>query len=76
MDPFISARNFLGDNIGHLARPGKPSFDSARQRWLVPVCYRTGKGDQVVGQVEPDLTGSVLFATSREEMLSRLQSQE
>lgn len=72
MDPVIRVRDFLIDNIGHMTYPGNASFDSATQRWFVPVCCRTERGDLVVGDVELDRDGHLVFAPSREEMLARL----
>jgi hypothetical protein len=72
MDPLIRAREFLLDNVGHMTRPGNPSFDPARQRWLVPICCRTERGDVVVGDIELDREGHILYAPSREEMIQRL----
>jgi hypothetical protein len=73
MDPMIRVREFLLDNIGHMTRPGTGSFDSATNRWFVPVCCRTEGGEAVIGDVEVDCEGHIIFAPGREEMLSRLQ---
>ena len=72
MDPVVRVREYLLDNVGHLTRPGNPSFEPATQRWFVPICCRTERGDIVVGDVELDREGHILFAPSREEMLQRL----
>ena len=72
MDPVIRVRDFLLDNVGHLTRPGRASFDSTNQRWFVPVYCRTESGDVVIGDVELDQNGHITFAPSREEMLARL----
>jgi len=73
MDPMNRVRDYLLDNVGHLTFPGKPSFCQAQQHWLVPVYCRTGRGDVVVGDVELDRDGRLLYAPSREEMLARLE---
>jgi hypothetical protein len=65
-------RDYLLDNVGHMTYPGKPSFDPAAQRWFVPIYCRTQRGAVVVGDVELDAQGHILFAPSREEMLARL----
>jgi hypothetical protein len=52
--------------------PGNASFNAAAQRWFVPICCRTERGAVVVGDVELDLQGHIVFAPSREEMLARL----
>jgi hypothetical protein len=72
MDPVSRVRDFLLDNIGHMTYPGNASFDPACQRWFVPVYCRTGRGSVIVGDVEVDGAGHILFAPSREEVLARL----
>jgi hypothetical protein len=67
-------RDYLLDNVGHMTFPGQPSFDASAKRWFVPICCRTERGAIVVGDVEVDVQGHVVFAPSREEMLSRLAS--
>lgn len=73
MDPVIRVRDFLLDNVGHMTHPGAASFDPATTRWFIPICCRTERGDVVVGDIEVDGDGHVVFAPSREEMLSRLR---
>jgi hypothetical protein len=72
MDPVTRVREFLLDNIGHMTHPGQASFDPASQHWFVPVYCRTSRGAVVIGDVEVDRQGHILFAPSREEMLARL----
>ena len=72
MDPVTRVRDFLLDNVGHLAHPGNPSFDAKTRRWHVPVYCRTERGSRVVGDVELDREGHVIFAPSKEEMCARL----
>jgi hypothetical protein len=72
MGPLNRVRHFLLDNVGHMTYPGNPSFDPAAQRWFVPICCRTERGASVVGDVELDPQGHIVFALSREEMLARL----
>jgi hypothetical protein len=72
MDPVTRVRDFLLDNVGHLTYPGRASFDAASQRWLVPVYCRTAKEGIVVGDVELDAAGRIMFAPSRKEILERL----
>ena len=72
MDPMIRVREYLLDNIGHMTSPGNASFDPATQRWFVPIRCRTERGEVVVGDVELDCSGHILFAPSREEMMARL----
>jgi len=72
MDPVSRVRDFLLDNVGHMTYPGNPSFDARAQRWLVPICCRTGGGSLVVGDVELDREGHIIFAPSREELSARL----
>ena len=72
MDAVNRVRNYLLDNVGHLTYPGNPSFDPAVQRWFVPIYCRTPRGAVVVGDVELDAQGRIVFAPSREEMLTRL----
>jgi len=72
MDPMSRVRDYLLDNVGHQTYPGNASFDAATQRWFVPIYCRTARGAMVVGDVELDQEGHVVFAPSREEMLSRL----
>lgn len=74
MDPMSRVRAYLLDNVGHMTYPGNPSFDALAQRWFVPVYCRTHGGAVVVGDVELDPQGHVMFAPSREEMLSRLET--
>jgi hypothetical protein len=72
MDPVFRVREFLLDNVGHLTFPGNASFHPAAQRWFVPIYCRTERGAVVVGDVELDAKGHIVFAPSREEMLLRL----
>ena len=72
MDPIARVREFLLDNIGHMTYPGQASFDPASQRWFVPIYCRTSRGPVVIGDIEVDHQGHILFAPSREEMLTRL----
>jgi hypothetical protein len=74
MDPVTRVREFLLDNVGHMTHPGNASFDAALQRWLVPIYCRTERGEVVVGYVELDHQGHIVFAPSREEMLARLRA--
>jgi hypothetical protein len=72
MDPMSRVREYLLDNVGHMTYPGNASFDPAAQRWFVPIYCRTDRGAMVVGDVELDAQGHVVFAPSREELLTRL----
>jgi len=72
MEPVARVREFLLDNIGHMTHPGHASFDPMSQHWFVPVYCRTSHGLVVIGDVEVDHQGHILFAPSREEMLTRL----
>jgi hypothetical protein len=72
MDPMNRVRDYLLDNVGHITYPGNASFDAAGRRWFVPIYCRTERGAVVVGDVELDQQGHILFAPSRDEMLSRL----
>ena len=74
MDAVNRVRDYLLDNVGHLTFPGNASFDSTVQRWFVPICCRTDRGAVVVGDVELDATGHIVFAPSREELLARLEA--
>jgi hypothetical protein len=72
MDPITRVRDFLLENVGHMTYPGNASFDSTTQRWFVPIYCRTDRGDVVVGDVEVDGEGRMVYAPSREEMIARL----
>ena len=72
MEPVTRVREFLLDNIGHMTYPGQASFDPTLQHWFVPVYCRTSRGPVVIGDVELDQQAHILFAPSREEMLTRL----
>ncbi len=72
MDPVSRVRDYLLDNVGHLTYPGRASFNVAAQRWFVPIYCRTARGAVVVGDVELDPQGHLVFAPSREEMLARV----
>jgi hypothetical protein len=72
MDAMNRVREYLLDNVGHLAYPGNASFDATTQRWFVPICCRTERGAAVVGGVELDFKGRILFAPSRQDMMARL----
>jgi hypothetical protein len=74
MDPMSRVRDYLLDNVGHMTYPGNASFDAATQRWFVPIYCRTNRGALVVGDVELDTQGHVVFAPSREEKLTRLEA--
>jgi hypothetical protein len=73
MDPMTRVREYLLDNIGHMTYPGNASFDPVARRWFVPIYCRSQGGAVVVGDVELDAQGHILFAPSREEMLTRLK---
>jgi hypothetical protein len=72
MDPVSRVRDYLLDNVGHMTYPGRASFDPASQHWFVPIYCRTERGAVVVGDVQLDSLGHIVFAPSREEMLSRV----
>ena len=72
MDPVARVREFLLDNIGHMTHPGQASFDPASQHWFVPVYCRTPRGQVIIGDIELDQQGHIIFAPGREEMLTRL----
>jgi hypothetical protein len=74
MDPVSRVRDYLLDNIGHMTFPGNASFDPAAGRWFVPIYCRTGRGAVVVGDVEVDHQGHIVYAPSREELLARLST--
>lgn len=74
MDPLSRVRDYLLDNMGHMIYPGQASFDQAGQRWFVPICCRTERGNVVIGDAEVDRQGHLLFAPSREQLLANLQS--
>lgn len=74
MDPLIRVREYLLDNVGHMTFPGRASLDPTGQRWFVPIYCRSAVGARVVGDVELDLQGHIVFAPSHEEMLSRLST--
>ena len=73
MDPVNRVRDFLLDNVGHMTFPGTPSFDPNTQHWSVPVFCRTDQGDVVVGDIELDNAGHIVFAPSKQQMLASLQ---
>ena len=70
MDPMTRVREYLLDNVGHMTYPGNASFDAKAQRWYVPVCCRTEQGAIVIGDVELDCDGHIVYAPTRDEMLS------
>jgi hypothetical protein len=72
MDPVKRAGDFLRDNRGHMTYSGHPSFDLGTPRWFVPIHCRTARGAVVIGDVELDEQGHIVFAPSRDELLSRL----
>ena len=72
MDPVSRVRNYLLDNVGHMTYPGNASFDPATQQWSVPVYCRTERGSIAIGDIELDLAGHIVFAPSREDMMTRL----
>jgi hypothetical protein len=72
MDPVMRVRAYLADNIGHMTYSGNAAFNPAAQRWFVPVHCRTEHGVVVVGDVELDPQGHIVFAPSREDLLARL----
>jgi hypothetical protein len=73
MDPMIRVREYLLDNVGHMTFPGQASFDNSRCRWFVPVFCRTEHGAVVVGDVELDQQGHIMYAPSQEDLLARLE---
>ena len=74
MDPVARVREFLLDNIGHMTHPGPPSVDPASQHWFVPIYCRISRAQVIIGDIELDHQGHIIFAPSREEMLTRLAS--
>jgi hypothetical protein len=74
MDPVSRVRDYLLDKVGHMTHPGHASFDPAAQRWFVSIYCRTERGAVVVGDVELDVHGHIVFAPSREEMLTRVDT--
>ncbi|HZT81285.1 MAG TPA: hypothetical protein VFA26_13740 [Gemmataceae bacterium] len=76
MDPVKRVADFLRDNMGHLTRPGNASYDVPSQRWFVPICVKSGRGDVVVGDVEVDGDGHIVYAPSREEVVARFEAHQ
>lgn len=74
MDPVSRVREYLLDNVGHMTYPGHASFNSEAQHWFVPIYCRTERGATVVGDVELDRQGHIVFAPSREAMLARVSA--
>jgi hypothetical protein len=74
MDPVMRVRNYLLDNVGHMTYPGNASLDPGSQRWFVPIYCRTQQGARVVGDVELDQHGHIVFAPGRDEILQRLEA--
>ncbi len=72
MDAVTRVRDYLLDNVGHMTYPGNASFDPAAQHWFVPIFCRSQQGLIVVGDIELDTQGHIVFAPSREELLARL----
>ncbi len=72
MNAVNRVRDHLLGNVGHLTYSGNASFDLASQRWFVPIYCRTPRGAIVVGEMEVNSQGHILFAPSREELLTRL----
>jgi hypothetical protein len=72
MDPVSRVRDYLLDNVGHMTYPGNASFDPVARHWFVPIYCRTERGAVVVGDVELDHLGHIVFAPSRPDMLARL----
>jgi hypothetical protein len=70
MDPVSRVRDYLLDHVGHMTYPGQASFVAASQRWFVPIFCRTERGAIVVGDVELDSHGHIIFAPSRQQMLA------
>jgi hypothetical protein len=73
MDPMIRAREYLLDYIDNMTYPGNPSFDQARERWFVPICCSTEVGHVVVGDIEIDGDGHIVFAPSRKDVVERVK---
>jgi hypothetical protein len=73
MDAVTRAAAYLRDNVGQLTRPGNPSFDPATQRWFVPISVRALQGDVVVGDLELDSAGHIVYAPSKEEIVKRAE---
>lgn len=72
MDPVNRVKDYLLDNVGHMTYPGRASLDLKTQHWFVPIFCRTERGTVVVGDVELDKEGHIVFAPSKQEMLARL----
>ena len=72
MEPVSRVRDYLLDNVGHMTYPGHPSYDAARKRWFVPILCSMGRGAIVVGDIELDADGHIVFAPSRDELVARL----
>lgn len=73
MDPMSRVRDYLLDNVGHMTYPGNASFDPTTQHWYVPVYCRAAQGGVVVGDVEVDGAGRIIYAPSRDAMLARFE---
>jgi hypothetical protein len=73
MDPVMRVRDYLLDNIGHMTYPGNASFNPTAQRWFVPIHCRTERGTVVVGDMELDPKGHIVFASTGAPMLLVVQ---
>ena len=72
MNPMIRTREYLIDNIGHMTYPGNLSFDPATEKWFVPICCRTERADVILGDIEVDRDGHIVYAPIRKELVARL----
>ncbi len=75
MEAVNRVRAYLLDNVGHMTYPGNASFDPSVQRWFVPIVCRTLQGAVVIGDVQLDAQNHIVYAASREEVLTRLEAQ-
>ncbi|MCP4130768.1 MAG: hypothetical protein GY754_07285 [bacterium] len=68
MEVYEKVREYLYNNIGHLAAPDTPRFDLKKHIWKVPVLCKTEKGILIVGEFQLDEDGNFIHVPTKEEM--------
>jgi len=70
---YEKVKYYLIDEIGNMAMPGDPKFDSLLKRWEVPVLCKTEKGVFIAGEIILDEILNFIRIPSKEHMLKTLE---
>lgn len=70
---YEKVKDYLIDEVGNMALPGSPTYDSSACVWRVPVLCKTEKGIFAVGEIQLDRDLNFVHIPSKKQMLKTLE---